>query len=239
MTVIDDKYNWLLANGLSLGPPIAPEQPSVDGIGAFRAYQYGTIYWQPAVGAFEVHGAILAQYISMGSEQSTLGYPISDELPLPDGSGGRYSHFQFGIIYWTPIQGTAAVMNGDPRLCFLTRPLPAALNTPARDMTRQEARDVVVYLAGRGEFTLAPNSPLKFDGLCQVVSPQPATRIVIGPPVIAGVRFTNDVSPTAPIIDNVDVRMVVALYRLATFLRDTCQRNPPQGDRPRQRRLSQ
>jgi hypothetical protein len=42
---------------------------------------------------------MLAHYIVMGSEQSTLGYAISDELPVPDGSSSRHSHFQFGIIY--------------------------------------------------------------------------------------------------------------------------------------------
>jgi hypothetical protein len=220
MSLIDDKYNFLLANGLNLGQPIGPELPSVDGVGAFRVYEFGNIYWHPSLGAFEVHGAILQHYLFIGAEQSTLGYPISDELPLPDGTG-RYSHFHFGIIFWTPIQGTTALANGDPRLCHILRPPPAALNTPARDLTRAEARDIVVYLVGRGELSLHANTPLRFDSNCQVVSPQPATRLVIEPPVIAGVRFTNVVGPGATVIDNVDVRMAVALYRLARFLNMT------------------
>jgi LGFP repeat len=92
MTTIDDKSNWLLINGLSLGQPTAAEKASGDGIGKVRTYEFGNIYWHPAVEAFEVHGAILAHYITTGAEQSTLGYPISDELPLPDGNGGRYAN---------------------------------------------------------------------------------------------------------------------------------------------------
>lgn len=217
MSLIDDKYGWLLANGLSLGIPLDVEQASVDGVGRFRVYESGRIYWHPALGAFEVHGAILHHYLLVGAEQSTLGYPISDELALPDGIGS-YSHFHFGVIYWTPSQGTIALPNGDPRLCFIIRPVPAALNTAARDLTRQEAHSVLIYLLGRGGFTLHANSPLQFDAQCHVLSPQPATRIVISPPVIAGVRFSNDGAPGVTLIDNLDVRMVVALYRLAQFL---------------------
>ena len=30
-----------------------------------------------------------------------LGYPVTDETITPDGRG-RYNHFQYGSIYWTP-----------------------------------------------------------------------------------------------------------------------------------------
>jgi uncharacterized protein with LGFP repeats len=48
----------------------------------------------------------------MGWERSVLGYPVTDELPTPDGVG-RFNHFSStdnpsnvdGSIYWTPTTG--------------------------------------------------------------------------------------------------------------------------------------
>jgi uncharacterized protein with LGFP repeats len=44
----------------------------------------------------------------MGWERSFLGYPVTDELPVPDGVG-RFNHFQNGSIYWTAALGTHEV----------------------------------------------------------------------------------------------------------------------------------
>jgi uncharacterized protein with LGFP repeats len=37
-----------------------------------------------------------------------LGYPTTDELPTPGGTG-RYNHFQHGSVYWTPAAGAHEV----------------------------------------------------------------------------------------------------------------------------------
>lgn len=108
--------------------------------------------------------------------------------------------------------------NISPSSCLTTFPIPTALSTPSRDLTRKEARDIVVYLIQQGVFTLKQAwSPLKFDKYCQVIQPRPASRITIEPPIIDGVRF---VAPSTRYrIDNLDVRMVVFLFRLARMLR--------------------
>ncbi|HEX8199756.1 MAG TPA: hypothetical protein VF590_04660, partial [Isosphaeraceae bacterium] len=62
-------------------------------------YQRGSIYWSPATGAHEVHGAIRDKWASLRWENSYLGYPTSDEMD--DGHGGRVSRFQGGSIYWS------------------------------------------------------------------------------------------------------------------------------------------
>lgn len=217
MSLIDDKYNWLLANGLNLGQPVFAEQQSVDSIGSFRVYEFGVIYFHPEIGAFEVHGAILFKYQEIGAEQSFLGYPVSDELDLPDGTG-KYSQFHFGMIFWKPTGELTAVSSGDPVGCLAQFPIPAAWSTPARDLTRKEARDIVVFLIGQGAFKLRSVTPLQFDNNCKVLFPRPETRIAIEPAVIAGIQFTNDVNPAANILDNLDARMVVGLYRLASRL---------------------
>jgi hypothetical protein len=218
MSLIDDKFNWLLANQLNLGLPLAPERSSVDGIGRLRNYQFGTIYWHPEVGAFEVHGAILARYQEIGEEQSILGYPVSDELDLPDGSG-KFSQFHFGMLLWRPATGVDLIQSGDPMGCLALLPTPAAFSKPARDLTRREARDIVVFLIGRGSFKLKSWTPLQLDRFCKVISPRPETRVAIEPAVIAGVRFKDDVHPGSNVLDNLDLRMVVALHRLASHLK--------------------
>lgn len=80
-----------------LGFPLTDESTTPDGIGRYNHFQGGSIYWTPATGAHEVHGAIRNKWASLGWERSALGYPTSDELAL---GSGRISYFQHGYIYW-------------------------------------------------------------------------------------------------------------------------------------------
>jgi len=93
---IDQKYASLGGPGGFLGSPIIPETTTPDGVGRYRQYQNGSIYWHPSTGAHEIHGDIRAKWASLGWEQSTLGYPTSDEVEAPD--GGRISYFERGSI---------------------------------------------------------------------------------------------------------------------------------------------
>lgn len=110
---IDAKYHALAAETLSLGGPTSPEMFNTDNVGKRREYEYGVIYWSPSTTAHEVHGAILHKWTELGREK--YGYPVSDELPAPD--GGAVSHFQRmidrqifrGSIYWSPPTGAHEV----------------------------------------------------------------------------------------------------------------------------------
>jgi uncharacterized protein with LGFP repeats len=106
MGKIDEKYEEV--KGI-LGNPTSPETTCPDGIGRFRHYQYGSIYWTPATGAHEVHGDIKNKWASLGWEKGFLGYPITDETTTPD-KVGRFNHFQGGSIYWTPATGARSVI---------------------------------------------------------------------------------------------------------------------------------
>jgi hypothetical protein len=118
--------------------------------------------------------------------------------------------------------GVASPPAPTPSACLPNLPTPTALSTPARDLTRREARDICVYLVGQGAFTLSTrHSPLRFDATCQITQPRPASRLVIDPAVISGVRFVNRSNRRVDFLDNLDVRIVVALYRLASMLRGT------------------
>ncbi len=88
-----------------LGYPLTDETATPDGVGRYNHFQGGSIYWSPATGAWEVHGAIRGKYSNLGWERSFLGYPLTNETTTPDGIG-RYNHFQHGSIYWSP--GTGA-----------------------------------------------------------------------------------------------------------------------------------
>ncbi|MGU3391543.1 LGFP repeat-containing protein [Sphingomonas sp. M1A8_2b] len=87
-----------------LGFPTSDE--TVGGAnGRFSNFQGGVVYWTPATGAHEVHGAILARYLQLGAEKSFLGYPVSDEVA---GAGqSRVSNFQHGQIAWSAAHGAA------------------------------------------------------------------------------------------------------------------------------------
>jgi hypothetical protein len=107
-TPISDKYASLGgANGF-LGPATSPETVAPDGVGKFRHYTGGSIYWTTQTGAHEVHGAIRSKWSGLGWELGVLGYPITDEWTTPDGVG-RYNHFQKGSVYWTPQTGAHEV----------------------------------------------------------------------------------------------------------------------------------
>jgi uncharacterized protein with LGFP repeats len=90
-----------------LGYPTSDETGVPDGVGRFNDFsKSGSIYWTPGTGAWSIHGAIRAKYLSLGGPSSFLGYPVTDESGTPDGVG-RFNHFSnSGSIYWTP--GTGA-----------------------------------------------------------------------------------------------------------------------------------
>jgi len=98
-TPIDDKYAELGGATGTLGMPTSPEATAPDGVGRYRHYARGSLYWHPTTGAHMVIGRILQRWSELGWEKSYLGYPISDELGTFDG-GGRVSKFQGGELIW-------------------------------------------------------------------------------------------------------------------------------------------
>src|SRR6185436_3683203 len=91
-----------------LGAALGPAAKTAGGKGWFQRFQNGSIYWSQATGASEVHGAIAEKWAALGSEQSVLGFPVTDELTTPD-TIGRFNHFQNGSIYWSPDTGAFEV----------------------------------------------------------------------------------------------------------------------------------
>jgi hypothetical protein len=98
-TPITDKYLALGGPSSFLGAPVIVESTPPDGVGRFRHYKNGSIYWHPQTGAHEVHGLIRQRWEALGWETGYLGYPMTDELDLFDGSG-KVTKFQGGELVW-------------------------------------------------------------------------------------------------------------------------------------------
>jgi hypothetical protein len=101
-TPISDKYAALGGAAGFLGDPLVPETVAPDGVGTFRHYDGGSIYWHPNTGAHEVHGLIRQRWSQLNWEKGYLGYPITDEIDTADG-GGRVSRFQGGELIWNAL----------------------------------------------------------------------------------------------------------------------------------------
>lgn len=91
-----------------LGAPTSDEFRTPQKNGAGQHFEGGSIYWSPATGAHEVHGAIKDKWAALGWENSFLGFPTTDETTTPDGYG-RFNFFEGGAIYYHPNLGTYAV----------------------------------------------------------------------------------------------------------------------------------
>lgn len=102
--MIRDRWLALGADASPFGYPTTDETAAADGVGRFNDFEGASVYWHPASGAYEVHGAIRARWQAMGAEMSLLGYPTSNEITASDATG-RYNHFQHGSIYWSPATG--------------------------------------------------------------------------------------------------------------------------------------
>ncbi len=92
------RAEWLSLGGptgLFLGAPLTNELSTPNGQGRYTLFQNGSIYWSPASGAHEVHGAIRDAWAAQGWEAGSLGFPVSDEYAVP---GGRASSFQGGTL---------------------------------------------------------------------------------------------------------------------------------------------
>ncbi|MET9670265.1 hemopexin repeat-containing protein [Streptomyces sp. NPDC006475] len=162
----------------------------------------------------------------MTANQVDVGYPvkIADRWPglfIRDLSaalypGGRYAYFFRGNAFQRyDIDADHVDVNGTLAGFSLAPPPPGAL-TPARLLTRTQANGLMADLIRRGKLTL--KSPAFVDGPTGIVSPTPSQRVRVQPAAVDGIRYTNALNTTADFFDNVDQRMLIALYRLTRWI---------------------
>ena len=104
------RVKWEDLGGASspLGDATSDELP-IEG-GRYNRFQHGFIIWKSGTPeAYAVYGSIADKYYQLGT--IAMGYPVSDELPGPN--GGRYNVFEGGkYIYWKSDTG-AHIVYGD------------------------------------------------------------------------------------------------------------------------------
>jgi glucose/arabinose dehydrogenase len=105
LTPIDRRYATDAALRALVGTPVEAEQG--DSTVRWRAFTAGRVYWAPASGAHETHGAIMGTFVAVGGHLF-LGVPTTDERGNPDGIG-RSNVFRLGVIYWTQATGAHEV----------------------------------------------------------------------------------------------------------------------------------
>jgi GH25 family lysozyme M1 (1,4-beta-N-acetylmuramidase) len=124
-----------------LGYPVYDELGTGDGA-RFSDFEYGSIFWLPAVAAaFEVHGLIADRWYGLGRQAGPLGYPASDEQDAADGGGGRFSLFDGGRVSWKPSFAEAYEVHGAIAAFWVAEALPAAPET--RDLGYPKSNETV------------------------------------------------------------------------------------------------
>lgn len=109
--LIRDKYQstgW--ENGF-LGYPTSSEFCHLRDGGCGNRFEGGLVLYSQATGAHYVRGLIGDKYASMGWENSSYGYPTSDEFCglTRGGCGQHFENHQNGSIYWSPGSGAHSV----------------------------------------------------------------------------------------------------------------------------------
>jgi hypothetical protein len=101
---------------------------------------------------------------------------------------------------------------------------PLCSDKPARDLTQEEARDLVAHFIAKSQLSIG--RPLQFDEKSRrVSSPRAGERVFLQPPMIGGVSYIIVNSNTGlpfrmqPRVGALDLRFLVLLQRLAVMLK--------------------
>ncbi|MFG2873720.1 FG-GAP-like repeat-containing protein [Streptomyces sp. NPDC048337] len=139
------KWNALGAEKGIIGYPTSDETATFDGTGRFSTFYSpsggkGGIYWSSDTGAWSVHGSVYNKYASLGGPASPLGYPITDETNVGDGSVARFNHFRkrsdtadTASIYWTKANGSWSVFGAIRKKWIALGADKSALGYPTSD----------------------------------------------------------------------------------------------------------
>ena len=92
-----------------LGYPVGHEVPTFDGTGRTQVFQERLYSWHPETRTHAVWGLINARWDQIG--RAEFGYPVTDELPTPDGRGASTTSARCtnrgslkASIYWGPLK---------------------------------------------------------------------------------------------------------------------------------------
>ena len=100
---IRDRYLDLGGPASVLGYPVSDEESITatwGEIGRFNRFENGSgIYYSGSTGAWEVYGAIWAEWRNQGRGRREAWIPDVGDTDTPS-SGGRYNEFEHGVMVW-------------------------------------------------------------------------------------------------------------------------------------------
>lgn len=209
-------------------PPNAPRKitgnwtmPWTDRIDAAVNWGNGKIYF--------FRGSEYLRY-DLTQDRMDDGYPLpidghwnglwTDGIDAALYQGGRKAYFFKGDEYRRYDLDADNVDGSGPISSLTLDPVPDGMLTAARDLTPEQANRVMGYLIEWGKLSLSTaRTPYAGDWAGGITSPSPAAHVVVAPAQIGGVNFIYMDGSTPPaLIDNLDQRMLVALYRLTRWL---------------------
>ncbi|HEX6357513.1 PQQ-dependent sugar dehydrogenase [Actinophytocola sp.] len=103
---IHARYRAIGAETSALGYPITDEGGAPNA--RFNHFERGSIYWTPWYGAWELYGAVLGRWATLGGGPA-LGFPTGPEGYTANRTG-RIQHFERGTIFWSPATGAWEVV---------------------------------------------------------------------------------------------------------------------------------
>ncbi|MGW1680265.1 hemopexin repeat-containing protein [Saccharopolyspora sp. NPDC002376] len=121
-------------------------------------------------------------------------------------SGGRYAYI-FRDDRYQRYDLDADAVDKEEALPLTLDPSPPGGVAPARLITPDQANSLTIDLITRGKLALRGGA-----------TPAVGQRLIVEPPAIDGIRYTNQINPAAGFFDNVDQRMLIALYRLTKWI---------------------
>ena len=94
----------------ALGPPVTDDRVAPDGEGRWTDFRNGSLYWHPAAGVHELHGALRDHWFRVGGPAGPLGYPTTEEAETARRTG-RLVHF---LNPATGARGSIFAKDGQP-----------------------------------------------------------------------------------------------------------------------------
>jgi hypothetical protein len=106
-TPIFARHEALAGVNGALGYPRANVRETTDHTARYQDFTGGRFYVK-GTRVTEIHGALLTLHAALGGPAGTLGYPVSDLLPVGDGRG-RVQWFEAGYAWYAPTLGAHAL----------------------------------------------------------------------------------------------------------------------------------
>ena len=238
MENIEEKFQSLNDQGVNLGEATTEETQSTDGMGVFKTYENGTLYYSPDTGACLIQQPeILTFYQDSGAETGDLRYPTSDEEDFAenDATVGRQVHFQFGDIVWRFGSNQAEMVNSSTESTDQepTKSEPITfpeLDSPIRTLGIKQSLHIINKMLKMDvpPFTLSvlktDDSKLLMSKTAKDSQNNDVTHNIVRtyqvkPGMINNIQFRS--KTINPIIDNLDPRMILFLYKFTQWFNDT------------------